>query len=281
MSSDTVNDSRVARKIVGQMVQRSGHGFIDMVAYDTYLAEDPVQHDALTGRESPLLRSVANIKYGAADIPAREVPQPLDSLEYEGGLIRLVAAIDYPSIRIYENLITAEEADHICASAGAQLHRSEVMKVSDGISDSVVDQARTSFGTTLFGAGDAVVDRINARLASLLCWPKQKTEELHILRYEPGGEYQPHYDFFSPEMLDKDAVVKIDANRVGTFILYLNDCKDGGETIFPDIGFRIRPCRGYGLYFAYPMAHPETLTLHGGAPVKAGEKWIATRWLTE
>ena len=36
-----------------------------------------------------------------------------------------------------------------------------------------------------------------------------------------------------------------------------------------------------GVFFSYDRPHPTTKTLHGGAPVEAGEKWVATKWLRE
>ena len=41
------------------------------------------------------------------------------------------------------------------------------------------------------------------------------------------------------------------------------------------------PVQGNGVFFSYDRPHPSTRTLHGGAPVTAGEKWVATRWLRE
>ncbi|HET8871443.1 MAG TPA: 2-oxoglutarate-dependent dioxygenase, partial [Aquabacterium sp.] len=35
------------------------------------------------------------------------------------------------------------------------------------------------------------------------------------------------------------------------------------------------------VFFAYAVPSPDTLTLHGGAPVVRGEKWVATKWLRE
>jgi prolyl 4-hydroxylase len=51
--------------------------------------------------------------------------------------------------------------------------------------------------------------------------------------------------------------------------------------VFPDIGLEVAPVRGNGVFFSYDRPHPATRTLHGGAPVTAGEKWVATRWLRE
>jgi prolyl 4-hydroxylase len=35
------------------------------------------------------------------------------------------------------------------------------------------------------------------------------------------------------------------------------------------------------VFFSYHAPHVSTKTLHGGAPVLEGEKWVATKWLRE
>jgi prolyl 4-hydroxylase len=69
--------------------------------------------------------------------------------------------------------------------------------------------------------------------------------------------------------------------RVGTVVMYLNSPEKGGGTIFPDVGLEVAPVRGNAVFFSYDRPHPSTKTLHGGAPVLAGEKWVATKWLRE
>jgi prolyl 4-hydroxylase len=39
--------------------------------------------------------------------------------------------------------------------------------------------------------------------------------------------------------------------------------------------------RGNAVFFSYDRPHPSTRTLHGGAAVTAGEKWVATKWMRE
>ena len=60
---------------------------------------------------------------------------------------------------------------------------------------------------------------------------------------------------------------------------YLNTPLQGGATPFPDAGLEIAGVKGPALFFGHDRPHPDTLTLHGGAPVLAGEKWVATKWL--
>ena len=64
-------------------------------------------------------------------------------------------------------------------------------------------------------------------------------------------------------------------------MIYLNDPLKGGGTIFPDVFLEVAPRRGNAVFFSYERPHPSTRTLHGGAPVIEGEKWIATKWLRE
>jgi prolyl 4-hydroxylase len=43
----------------------------------------------------------------------------------------------------------------------------------------------------------------------------------------------------------------------------------------------VEPIKGNAVFFSYDRAHPSTKTLHGGAAVVAGEKWVATKWMRE
>jgi len=68
---------------------------------------------------------------------------------------------------------------------------------------------------------------------------------------------------------------------VGTLVMYLREPAKGGATVFPDVGLEVAPKRGTGVFFSYDRPDPATRTLHGGAPVLEGEKWVATKWLRE
>lgn len=51
--------------------------------------------------------------------------------------------------------------------------------------------------------------------------------------------------------------------------------------MFPDANLDVVPVKGNAVFFSYERAHPIARTRHGGAPVIAGEKWIATKWLRQ
>jgi prolyl 4-hydroxylase len=63
--------------------------------------------------------------------------------------------------------------------------------------------------------------------------------------------------------------------------MYLHTTEEGGETIFPRANVSVKPIKGNAVLFynCLPSGQEDTLSLHGGAPVKKGEKWIATKWL--
>ena len=48
-----------------------------------------------------------------------------------------------------------------------------------------------------------------------------------------------------------------------------------------ELGLEVAPVKGHAVFFSYDRPDPATRTLHGGAPVLAGEKWVATKWLRE
>ncbi|MOA36101.1 hypothetical protein D3C78_1576050 [compost metagenome] len=68
---------------------------------------------------------------------------------------------------------------------------------------------------------------------------------------------------------------------MGTLVIYLNEPEQGGATVFPEVPLQVVPQRGHAVFFSYDRPHPTTRTLHGGAPVIRGEKWIATKWLRQ
>jgi prolyl 4-hydroxylase len=128
-----------------------------------------------------------------------------------------------------------------------------------------------------------LVSTIETRLAQIMCSPVNHGEGLQVLHYGPGGEYRPHLDYFDPAMPGSAVHQVSGGQRTATLILYLNDVDEGGETVFPRAEFRCVPRRGMGLYFAYAAADGQLdpLALHGGAPVRQGDKWIATKWARE
>lgn len=191
--------------------------------------------------------------------------------------VEVVVGMRQPRIVVLRDLLSDAECDALIEQARPRLSRSETVVNRTGGSE--VNAARTSQGMFFSrGEGD-LVSAIEARIAALLNWPVDRGEGLQVLRYGVGAEYRPHFDYFDPAQPGSQAILKRGGQRVGTVLMYLNTPEAGGATTFPDAGVEVHALRGSAVFFAYEQPSPLTRTLHGGAPVLAGEKWVATKWL--
>jgi len=202
-------------------------------------------------------------------------------IEIEGRSIRVAMRVEQPRVLVFDDLLSAEECEELIAASREQLKRSTIVDPASG--EEAVITARTSEGTSFQREANPLVARIEARLAALMQAPVSHGEGIQILHYNQSGEYRPHYDYFPPQDPGSARHLAKGGQRVATLIMYLNDVGAGGETIFPKIGLSVTPRRGAAVYFEYFNSHGEVdpATLHGGAPVTRGEKWIATKWLRE
>ncbi len=193
--------------------------------------------------------------------------------------VDVLQAMYNPRIVLFGNLLSAEECEQLIALARPRMARSLTVATRTGGEE--VNDDRTSNGMFFQRGENALVQRIEARIGRLLNWPVENGEGLQVLQYRPGAEYKPHYDYFDPAEPGTPSILKRGGQRVGTLVMYLAEPAKGGGTTFPDIHLEVFPKRGHGVFFSYDRPHPSTRTLHGGAPVLAGEKWIATKWLRQ
>ena len=219
-------------------------------------------------------------------VPAQRaaVPEPdlaQSPLMLDGGdrPVAVLGVLAHPRVVILGGLLSDAECDALIAAAGPRMARSLTVATQTGGEE--VNDARTSNGMFFERGESELVARIEARIARLVRWPLENGEGLQVLQYGPGAEYLPHYDYFDPAEPGTATILKRGGQRVGTVVMYLSEPEQGGGTIFPDVGFEVAPKRGNAVFFSYAQAHPSSKSLHGGSPVIAGEKWIATKWLRE
>jgi prolyl 4-hydroxylase len=172
----------------------------------------------------------------------------------------------YVEPRVVRGLITDEERAHIIQKAEKKLDVSTVAE------NRVVDKKVRDSETAWLDASDPVVKRVMDKCVALTDRPITNCEHLQVLRYKPGGHYKPHQDTFSDTKGNK---------RMYTIILALNDNYEGGETEFPNLKKKYKMEAGDALFF-HTLDNYELMTskaLHGGRPVKSGEKWICNLWV--
>jgi prolyl 4-hydroxylase len=261
-------------------------------------AQDMLQSMLDSGWQEPMARAllVQTLPQAATALLALPVLQPLRGgpgvpvpepdlagtpplLHLPDRDVQVLLTLQRPRLVLFGGLLSDEECDALVALSKPRLARSETVDHQSGGSE--VNAARTSDGM-FFQRGEApLIERIEQRIAALLRWPMDKGEGLQILRYRPGAQYRPHFDYFDPAQPGTTAVLQRGGQRVATLIMYLQVPARGGATIFPDVGLEVAPVKGHALFFSYDRPHESTGTLHGGAPVTDGEKWVATKWLRE
>ena len=216
--------------------------------------------------------------------PPQFVPDPgrfdkATVLRAEGRDVPVLARLQRPSVAVLGNVFDAEDCRLLIEQARPRLEMSTVTDPITGL-DKVASH-RSSSGMFFKPGETPQVARLEKRIAELTGLPLEYGEGLQMLYYPVGAECAPHYDFLLPVNATNQASIARSGQRIATFITYLNDVEAGGETTFPHMGLSVSPQRGQALFFEYGNAKRQTdpLSLHAGAPVLAGEKWIAVKWL--
>jgi prolyl 4-hydroxylase len=193
--------------------------------------------------------------------------------------VDVIATLSRPRVVVLGGVLSADECDALVAAARPRLARSLTVHTQTGGEE--LNPDRTSQGMFFRRGETELVARIEARIARLLNWPVDHGEGMQVLHYGPGAQYKPHYDYFDPAQPGSASLLRRGGQRVATLVMYLNEPAQGGGTTFPDAGLEVAPVRGNAVFFSYDRPHPATGTLHGGAPVVQGDKWVATKWLRE
>ena len=171
----------------------------------------------------------------------------------------------YPKPVVIENFLSENERIHIKQEAKSKLQVSTVDK------DRRIDEQIRKSETAWLSTEDPIIRSVVERCVSRTDRPIENCEQLQVLRYKEGGHYNPHQDVFYQ---DKN-------KRLYTFIIALNDEYEGGETAFPVINEKYKLKAGDVLFFHtldnYGLDTSDAL--HGGQPVKSGEKWVCNLWV--
>lgn len=268
------------------IVAQATAGYAPEVVLKSMLASGWDEDTAITALEDTLTGYLADRKTKRAVPlpPSVPVPEPLlpgsGSTLWAGDReVAVLASMNNPRVVVFGGLLSADECDAMIALARARLARSETVRTDTGTSE--VNESRTSDGMFFERGEQPLCTRIEARISALLGWPVENGEGLQILRYGPGAEYKPHYDYFDPEQPGTPSILARGGQRVASLVCYLNTPTLGGATVFPDVQLEVAPVKGNAVFFSYDRPHPVTRTLHGGAAVVEGEKWVATKWLRE
>jgi prolyl 4-hydroxylase len=215
----------------------------------------------------------------AKPVPAPAIDDGVLHVDVGDRRVPVLMHLPEPRIVLFGDFLSKQECDRLVDAARPRMQRS--MTADPRTGETMVDTVRTSRGMFFHRDETPLVRTIEARIAKLLQWPVSHGEHLQVLHYRPGDRYEPHYDYFDPTQPGAAPLLARGGQRLATFLMYLREPERGGDTTFPDLGLSFAPKRGSALFFSYPVPDPSSKSLHGGAPVQAGEKWVATKWLRE
>jgi prolyl 4-hydroxylase len=180
----------------------------------------------------------------------------------------------------YDDFLTGDECDTLISLAQDRLEPSNVYNES---TDKPDQQYRISTQAWFKKGSDAVVQKIDAFAASMSGLPDTHHEELQVVKYEEGGFFSPHYDACYGKKDFCDRMNSEGGPRLWTFMVYLNDGFQGGETHFPKTDASVVPKKGKLIVFQNTMDDEDRSVIkdsfHGGNPVQSGEKWICNKWV--
>jgi prolyl 4-hydroxylase len=151
------------------------------------------------------------------------------------------------------------------------------------ISDHNGDAAFRTSETCDLPATDPLVAAVDASLAAFTGLDPLHGEPLQGQRYALGQEFKAHTDYFEPNGVDFHRYCSVAGNRTWTAMVYLNEPEAGGATRFKAVDKTIQPETGKLVCWNNhrPDGSLNPATIHHGMKVRAGTKYVITKWYRE
>ena len=193
--------------------------------------------------------------------------------------IPVLLRLERPALAVLGSVLRDDECAQLIALARPRLRASTVVDPATG--EDTVAAHRDSEGMFFAPAETPFIAALERRIAEAMGCPIAHGEGLQVLRYGPAARSTPHFDFLVPQNDANRASLARSGQRVSTMVVYLNTVEAGGETVFPALGLQVAPQRGNAVCFEYANSAGQLdhATLHAGAPVGNGEKWVLTKWM--
>jgi prolyl 4-hydroxylase len=210
----------------------------------------------------------------------REVAAAVDLASWRRAPPAEIHHVD-PRVSGFPGMVRREVCDCLIFYAHGRL---EPAKVYDPVARADIVHAHRNNTLATFDVHrvELVHALLQGRMAAACGIAERYMEAPSVLHYAPGEQIADHYDFVDPETTpDYPGEIARNGQRVITFLVYLNQDYEGGETDFPRLGVKHKGRIGEGFYFvnALPDMTPDKRALHAGCPIIRGEKWIVTQFI--
>ena len=151
------------------------------------------------------------------------------------------------------------------------------------IADANGDTAFRTSETCDLDPGDPAVIEVNRLITEFTGLDPSHGEPIQGQRYGIGQEFKAHTDYFEPSGMDFARFCTVSGQRTWTVMFYLNQVDAGGATRFKAIDKIVQPEPGKLLAWnnLRPDGSPNPATLHHAMKVRAGTKYVLTKWFRE
>jgi len=165
----------------------------------------------------------------------------------------------------------------------------EIMRLIDldrrpsTIADPNGDYAFRTSETCDLDSQDPTVKQVEDRISAFMGIDPRHGEPLQGQRYEVGQEFKAHTDYFEPNGADFAKYCTVAGQRTWTVMIYLNHVEAGGATRFKALDKIVQPETGKLIAWnnLRPNGTPNPSTLHHAMKVRAGTKYVITKWFRE
>jgi prolyl 4-hydroxylase len=168
----------------------------------------------------------------------------------------------------------------LCAAIVDQI---DAVRRPSTVADGNGDAGYRTSETGDLATDDPAVIAVEAAIAAATGLDPAHGEPLQGQRYAIGQEFKGHTDYFEPGGIDYDRYCGVAGNRTWTVMVYLNEPEAGGATRFKAVDKIIQPETGKLVAWNNRRADgtPNPATLHQGMKVRAGVKYVITKWYRE
>ncbi len=128
-----------------------------------------------------------------------------------------------------------------------------------------------------------VLKNVRKLVADKSGMPIENQELISFMRYEVGGGFKPHHDYFESHRPLYNGLLNQGGQRVKTCLVYLNEEFEGGETEFGIIGEKIKPQTGKMVVWNNTDNAGNVIpeSEHEGLKVTSGVKYLLSIWIRQ
>ena len=208
------------------------------------------------------------------------------------GPVKFELLSDHPVVATFHDFVTEAACDELQRKGRGKMKATPltIPKSSRDTAPSAYTDRRTSKIKYISHREDSLAFKLNRKISDALNFDLNgdhvPAENYQLMNYGIGGFIELHIDSNSPTD-EKDIDYEKKSNwltkteRLMTFMVYLSNVTEGGNTVFPNLGLTIPPVKGSALFWhtINTGGNMDVRMKHMGCPVVQGDKWIANKWV--